>query len=407
MKHSRQIIYPINYFLIFKDFFKKNKNSVKEILLKKITKILHYKNNCFFVGRARSGIYLLVKFFLEFNRPKVAMSPFTIPDVVNMVICAGGIPVFVDFEKKTTFLNVNQLEFFFKKNDCSILILTHYNINEKNYLVIKNLCTKYNVKLIEDCAISMGGKSNEVVNIGSLCDGAVYSFSSFKFLNFFWGGLVYLKDDMDFDKIKYITKSWKFLSFKDYLPSVISCIKFDIFTSNYIFNYFTFNVLQTTLNKNQNLVNKQYADFEVGKLDHTYFTLPSEVFYNELFRKIDNFYFFQEKRLKNSLIYYNLLSKFSIPYNISEELIINSSCYNYLIYSENKKNLRVKLAKLGFDTGFSMYQNSHKFPRFSKFEGYSNEVDNLIDNSIVLPTHYLITENYARQLSQAVLSNYY
>jgi hypothetical protein len=145
----------------------------------------------------------------------------------------------------------------------------------------------------------------------------------------------------------------------------------------------------------------------VGKLDHTYFTLPSEVFYNELFRKIDNFYFFQEKRLKNSLIYYNLLSKFSIPYNISEELIINSSCYNYLIYSENKKDLRVKLAKLGFDTGFSMYQNSHKFPRFSKFEGYSNEVDNLIDNSIVLPTHYLITENYARQLSQAVLSNYY
>ena len=35
-----------------------------------------------------------------FERPVV-----TIPDVVNMVICAGGVPVFVDFEKKTTFLN--------------------------------------------------------------------------------------------------------------------------------------------------------------------------------------------------------------------------------------------------------------------------------------------------------------
>ena len=28
------------------------------------------------------------------------MSPFTIFDVVNMVICAGGTPVFCDVEKK-------------------------------------------------------------------------------------------------------------------------------------------------------------------------------------------------------------------------------------------------------------------------------------------------------------------
>ena len=64
------------------------------------------------------------------------------------------------------------------------------------------------------------------------------------------------------------------------------------------------------------------------------------------------------------------------------------------------------MAKLGFDTGYSMYQNSHKFPSYSQFEGYSNEVDNLIENSIVLPTHYLITEDYAEKLSRAILSNY-
>jgi len=406
VKYSRQIIYPNNYFLIFKDFLKKNKSSIKKDLLLKIFKILNYKNNLIFIGRARAGIYLLVKIFLDIKRPKVLMSPFTIPDVINMVICAGGIPIFVDFEQKTTFLDINQIEFFFKKKDCSTLLLTHYNINEKNYLIIKNLCTKYNVKLIEDCAISMGGKSNKETNIGSLCDGAVYSFSSFKFLNFFWGGLVYVKHDEDFQKINYITKYWKTLSFRDYLSPIISCMKFDFATSGLIFNFFTFNFLQTNLNKNQNLINKQYADFEVGKLDSTYFTLPSEVFYQELFRKIDNFFFYQEKRVNNSLIYHNYLSKISIPYDITKNLINNSSCYNYLIYSENKKALRVKLAKLGFDTGFSMYQNSHKFPSYAKFEGYSNEVDNLIENSIVLPTHYLITEKYAEQLSQAILSNY-
>jgi perosamine synthetase len=406
VKYSRQIIYPNNYFLIFKNFVEKNTtNTLKEILLKKIPKIFNYTNNYIFIGRARTGIFLLVKIFLKAKKPKVAMSPFTIPDVVNMVICAGGVPVFVDFEKKTTFLNLDQLEIIFKKNECSILILTHYNINEKNYLNIKNLCTNYNIKLVEDCAIAAGGASNGI-KIGTLCDGAIYSFSSFKFLNFFWGGMVYIKNNQLFEQVNSLTKSWKTLSFIDYLSPIISSLKFDFLTSRLIFNYFTFNLLQINLHKSKNLVNKQYADFEVGKLNKTYFTLPSEVFYSELSRKIDNFYSFQEKRVKSSLIYYNLLSKFSVPYNISEDLIINSSCYNYLIYSENKKALRVKLAKLGFDTGFSMYQNSHKFPNYSQFDGYSDEVDNLIENSIVLPTHYLITEKYAEQLSQAILSNY-
>ncbi len=406
MKYSRQIIYPNNYFLIFKSFLKKNiVSTVKDKLSNKISKILDYKNNYIFIGRARTGIFLLVKIFLEAKKPKVAMSPFTIPDVVNMVICAGGVPVFVDFEKKTTFLNLDQLETFFKKNQCSILILTHYNINENNYLKIKDLCTKYNIKLVEDCAIAIGGVSNGT-KIGTLCDGAIYSFSSFKFLNFFWGGMVYIKNNQLFEQVNGLTKSWKTLSFIDYLPPIISSLKFDFLTSRLIFNYFTFNLLQINLHKRKNLVNKQYADFEVGKLNKTYFTLPSEVFYDELYRKIDNFYSFQEKRVKNSLIYYNLLSKFSIPYNISEDLIINSSCYNYLIYSKNKIALRVKLAKMGFDTGFSMYQNSHKFPSYSQFEGYSDEVDNLIENSIVLPTHYLITEDYAEQLSRAILSSH-
>lgn len=406
MKYSRQIIYPIKYFLLIKNFlFQKDIKKTKEDFFLKIKKILNYECNFFFIGRARMGIYLLVNLFLDTKRPKVVMSPFTIPDVVNMVICAGGVPVFVDFVRKTTFLNLDQLEIFFKKGQCSILILTHYNINEKNYLIIRNLCTKYNIKLVEDCAISIGGKSNGV-KIGTLCDGAIYSFSSFKFLNFFWGGVVYIKNNKLFEQVNNLTQSWKTLSFRDYLSPIISCLKFDFLTSSLIFNYFTFVFLQINLYKKKNLVNKQYADFKVGELDNTYYTLPSEVFYNELSRKIDNFYYFQEKRVKNSLIYYNLLRKFSIPHNISEDSIINSSCYNYLIYSENKKDLRVKLAKLGFDTGFSMYQNSHKFPSFSKFEGYSNEVDNLIDNSIVLPTHYLITEDYAEQLSRAILSNY-
>ena len=33
---------------------------------------------------------------------KVVMSPYTIHEVVNMVLCAGGVPSFADIDRKST-----------------------------------------------------------------------------------------------------------------------------------------------------------------------------------------------------------------------------------------------------------------------------------------------------------------
>ncbi len=44
------------------------------------------------VGRARAGLYLLVKNAVKPERRRVLMSSFTIADVVNMVVFAGGEP---------------------------------------------------------------------------------------------------------------------------------------------------------------------------------------------------------------------------------------------------------------------------------------------------------------------------
>src|SRR4051812_2612071 len=44
---------------------------------------------------ARTGIYLALKCLIRPGQ-KVILSPYTIAEVVNMVICAGGVPVFAD-----------------------------------------------------------------------------------------------------------------------------------------------------------------------------------------------------------------------------------------------------------------------------------------------------------------------
>jgi hypothetical protein len=54
------------------------------------------------IGRARMGIHLLAKLSIKGERRRVLMSPFTIPDVVTMVVLAGAEPVFYDFEPGST-----------------------------------------------------------------------------------------------------------------------------------------------------------------------------------------------------------------------------------------------------------------------------------------------------------------
>jgi len=400
MKISRQIIYPLNYFKIIVNFFSISRNNYK----KKITNKLKLSKKTIFLGRARTGIFLAVKLFLNNKRPNVLMSPYTIPDVINMVICAGGIPVFIDFSKKTTFIDIDKIKKSLLSNS-SILILTHYNINEENYKKIKSICNKSNISLVEDCAISNSSYSNNIP-IGSLSNASVYSFSTFKFLNFFYGGLISVKSNKDFKRLNEITYKWKKLDFYDYVPQMIKTIKYNLLTSKNFFTFITFNLLKFYKTKKNGYLINRYSKYSIRKMDKTYFSKPHDAFFIEICRKLKDFNFYQEIRRNNALIYYKYLKSLSIPWNINKDLIKKSSCYNYTIYVKDKTLLQKYLLNKGFDTGNAMYENCSKYPYYKKFKGTSKNIDDLIKYSLVLPTHYEVNKGYAKNLSRTIL-NYY
>ena len=400
MKISRQIIYPLNYFKIFLNFFF---SLPRHNFKKKIINKLKLPKKTIFLGRARTGIFLAVKLFLINKRPNVLMSPYTIPDVINMVVCAGGIPVFVDFSKKTTFINIEKIKKSVLLNS-SILILTHYNINEANYKKIKRICDKNKIFIIEDCAISNSGYS-ENIPIGSLSNASVYSFSTFKFLNFFYGGLISVKHNKDFNKLKKITYKWKKLNFYDYAPQIIKTIKYNLLTSKFFFNFITFDLFKFYKTKDRYLINR-YSKYLIGKMDKTYFSTPHDAFFNEIGRKLNDFNYYQKIRRDNALIYYKYLKFLSIPWNINKNQIKNSSCYNYTLYVKDKVRLQKYLLNKGFDTGNAMYENCSKYTFYKKYKVTSKNIDDLIKYSLVLPTHYVVNKGYAKNLSIAIL-NYY
>ena len=76
------------------------------------------------VPMARVGIYLTVKALIRPGQ-KVVMSPYTIADVVNMVVCAGGVPVFADVEPNTCNIAAEQVERLVDA-DTGLVLATHF-----------------------------------------------------------------------------------------------------------------------------------------------------------------------------------------------------------------------------------------------------------------------------------------
>ena len=99
-----------NYFQVLKDILSlqiKNGEEVK--LFEEKIKSMTGASHALAMPQNRVGTYLSIKALIRPGQ-NVLLSPFTIHEVVNMVICAGGIPVFVDIDKSSYNIDVNQLE---------------------------------------------------------------------------------------------------------------------------------------------------------------------------------------------------------------------------------------------------------------------------------------------------------
>ena len=106
------------------------------------------------------------------------MAPFTIFDVVNMVICAGATPVFADINRETMTIDYENIKKVYDEKVAAILI-THTHTINKDIDKIIDFTKKNKIFLIEDCAISFGTKYKKSY-IGTLGDIGFYSFGIFK-----------------------------------------------------------------------------------------------------------------------------------------------------------------------------------------------------------------------------------
>ena len=149
--------------------------------------------------QARVGIYLALRAAIEPGQ-RVILSPYTIHDVVNVVICAGGVPIFADIERKTCNPDPQIMKELIDENTGAVLV-THLHGFAMELDELVHACEDNGVPLIEDAAQSFGTSRNGSP-VGTFGKVGIYSFGMYKNVSSFYGGMILTNDKPLYTRMK-------------------------------------------------------------------------------------------------------------------------------------------------------------------------------------------------------------
>ena len=140
------------------------------------------------VGNWTEGMIMLLK-ALNFKKGDEIIIPnLTYPATANAVMLAGGKPVLVDVDKKNLLINeINLLQKITKKTKA--IMVVHQFGHSADMDPIMKIARKYNLRVIEDNAESIGGKYKGK-KLGSIGDLATLSFYANKIITSGEGGAI-------------------------------------------------------------------------------------------------------------------------------------------------------------------------------------------------------------------------
>lgn len=188
------------------------------------------------VPMARAGIYLLLKYSIRSGQ-KVILSPYTIADVVNMVLCAGGVPLFADVEAGGT-CNVSATEvrrLLDAENNVGAVLITHFYGLICDAEPIRAACRARGIFLLEDAAQAFGA-----TGAGALADAGVLSFGLFKTVTSFYGGAVLVRDSALAERVRAEVESWPRMPRAFFLRRMLTAAGLDLATAPLIFGSLVF-----------------------------------------------------------------------------------------------------------------------------------------------------------------------
>jgi dTDP-4-amino-4,6-dideoxygalactose transaminase len=149
---------------------------------------------CAALNSCGSSMFVALKCAGVVPGDKVLMNAFTLAPVPGAVEHAGAVPVFVEIDE-TYKTDLKDLEQKAATSGAKVLLLSHMRGHICDMDAVVDICQRHGIKLIEDCAHTMGAKWRERFT-GTFGLVGCFSLQSFKHANAGEGGLL-ITDDPD------------------------------------------------------------------------------------------------------------------------------------------------------------------------------------------------------------------
>lgn len=165
------------------------------------TSFLGHPNTGVFVSSATAALHLILMSIGITSDDEVIMPALTFVSDANVVVQLGAKPVLAD-SVSIYDLNVDENSIISNITDrTKAIIVVHFAGFPMELSVLRDICDRKNIYLIEDCAHAPGA-SRAGVYSGTVGDFAFFSFFSNKNLAIGEGGMAFAKDKSHCDKIR-------------------------------------------------------------------------------------------------------------------------------------------------------------------------------------------------------------
>jgi perosamine synthetase len=341
------------------------------------------------VYQCRVGIYLAVKALIKPGQ-EVILSPYTIADVINMVIFAGGRPVFADVERETCNISAAEVERLISPNTGAVLI-THLHALAADAHRIKEICDLFQIPMIEDCAQAFGvyeqGKP-----VGTIGDVGVFSFEMHKNIPTWLGGAVVSNRTDVIEKIRAELKSFSHPPLPGITRKVKKGLMHDIACSPIIFQLLTYPIVRFSYLNDVESVNRmtrrqpQESDpaAELPDVYKSWYTpFQARLGLSQL-KNVDRDI---KARIENGLLYYEGLKDI-------DELILSpirtdwSNTYLWFpVQYSNRDELLAFMFRNGRDVAAGHFTSNADAPQFEEFHRDCPNAKKVEEELFYLPTY--------------------
>lgn len=187
--------------------------------------------------QARVGIYLVLR-ALTRTKKQVVLSPYTIHDVINMVICAGAEPVFADIDRATCNVDTRAVEALIGPDTAAVMV-THLHGLACDIEGVAAVCRARGVPLLEDTSQSYGARVGGR-RLGTFGTAGIFSFGMAKNVNCLYGGAVSTDDDNLARELRAALADFPLTDHDTLLRRAAFCLAGDVLTARPVFDVATY-----------------------------------------------------------------------------------------------------------------------------------------------------------------------